>query len=174
MSGRRGSNPPPEAWKASALPNELLPHFEKRKAKGEKRNNFAFRFLQFRFSIGGERRNRTSEGYANRFTVCPIWPLWNLPWLPKISSLSRWTDSNRRPADYKSAALPTELHRHKKSGWIEPARACRGFWNISTRQKTFTYKKDCKSMNISFTMQTFFEKLPLKMRFFLTNSVPKL
>ena len=24
-SGRRGSNPPPEAWKASALPNELLP-----------------------------------------------------------------------------------------------------------------------------------------------------
>ena len=25
MSGRRGSNPPPEAWKATALPNELLP-----------------------------------------------------------------------------------------------------------------------------------------------------
>jgi hypothetical protein len=25
---------------------------------------------------------------------------------------SRWTDSNRRPADYKSAALPAELHRH--------------------------------------------------------------
>ena len=24
-SGRRGSNPPPPAWKASALPNELLP-----------------------------------------------------------------------------------------------------------------------------------------------------
>ena|GEM_PF-4192321 len=24
---------------------------------------------------------------------------------------SRWTDSNRRPADYKSAALPAELHR---------------------------------------------------------------
>ncbi len=27
MSGRRGSNPPPEAWKATALPNELLPRF---------------------------------------------------------------------------------------------------------------------------------------------------
>ncbi len=26
LSGRRGSNPPPEAWKAYALPNELLPH----------------------------------------------------------------------------------------------------------------------------------------------------
>ena len=24
---------------------------------------------------------------------------------------SWWTDSNRRPADYKSAALPTELHQ---------------------------------------------------------------
>ena len=26
--------------------------------------------------------------------------------------LSRWTGSNRRQADYKSAALPAELHRH--------------------------------------------------------------
>ncbi len=26
--------------------------------------------------------------------------------------MSWWTDSNRRPADYKSAALPTELHQH--------------------------------------------------------------
>ena len=25
QSGRRGSNPPPSAWKADALPNELLP-----------------------------------------------------------------------------------------------------------------------------------------------------
>ena len=29
MSGRRGSNPPPIAWKAIALPNELLPLFVK-------------------------------------------------------------------------------------------------------------------------------------------------
>ena len=28
-----------------------------------------------------------------------------------LSSSSRWRDSNPRPADYKSAALPTELHR---------------------------------------------------------------
>ena len=27
-SGRRGSNPPPIAWKAIALPNELLPHLK--------------------------------------------------------------------------------------------------------------------------------------------------
>jgi dipeptidyl aminopeptidase/acylaminoacyl peptidase len=30
-------------------------------------------------AFGGERRIRTSEGVANRFTVYPIWPLWNLP-----------------------------------------------------------------------------------------------
>ena len=57
------------------------------------------------------------------FTVRPIWPLWNLPVMPRIRLLShpfqntrrrsvrmsQQTDSNRRPADYKSAALPTEL-----------------------------------------------------------------
>ena len=30
-------------------------------------------------------------------------PIWKWSW---------WTDSNPRPADYKSAALPTELHQH--------------------------------------------------------------
>ena len=29
---------------------------------------------------------------------------------------SWWTDSNPRPADYKSAALPTELHQHLNRG----------------------------------------------------------
>ncbi len=50
-SGKRGSNPRPKAWKAFALPDELLPPVS---------------------SFGGERRIRTSEGTANRFTVCPI------------------------------------------------------------------------------------------------------
>ena len=42
----------------------------------------------------------------NRFTVCPLWPLGKSPiyW-------SWWTDLNPRPADYKSAALPAELHQ---------------------------------------------------------------
>ena len=31
-----------------------------------------------------------------------------------IALLSRWRDSNPRQADYKTAALPTELHRHIK------------------------------------------------------------
>ena len=31
----------------------------------------------------------------------------------KFSLWSWWTDLNPRPADYKSAALPAELHQHK-------------------------------------------------------------
>src|ERR1041385_5804743 len=38
------------------------------------------------------------------FTVRPIWPLWKLP-----DEKSQRRDSNPRPADYKSAALPAEL-----------------------------------------------------------------
>ena len=43
----------------------------------------------------------------NRFTVCPLWPLGNTP----TKKWSWWTDLNPRPADYKSAALPAELHQ---------------------------------------------------------------
>ena len=50
---------------------------------------------------------------SNRFTVCPLWPLGNSSEKIFISTgyWSWWTDSNPRPADYKSAALPTELHQ---------------------------------------------------------------
>ena len=41
------------------------------------------------------------------FTVRPIWPLWKLPNAAHTKSQRR--DSNPRPADYKSAALPAEL-----------------------------------------------------------------
>ena len=40
------------------------------------------------------------------FTVRPIWPLWNLPEKKNLSHLS---ESNQRPTDYKSVALPAEL-----------------------------------------------------------------
>ena len=56
---------------------------------------------------GGRWWIRTTEGLASRFTVCPLWPLGKSP----ILNWSWWTDSNPRPADYKSAALPTELHQ---------------------------------------------------------------
>ena len=60
---------------------------------------------------------------SNRFTVCPLWPLGNspiffclftaIPCGVRIAFWSWWTDSNPRPADYKSAALPTELHQQR-------------------------------------------------------------
>ena len=34
------------------------------------------------------------------------------PHMKFCADWSWWTDSNPRPADYKSAALPTELHQH--------------------------------------------------------------
>ena len=67
--------------------------------------------------LSGGRWIRTIEGIASRFTVCPLWPLGNSP----IFSLLRWswwTDSNPRPADYKSAALPAELHQRFTSPLI--------------------------------------------------------
>src|SRR5271163_2916153 len=70
-----------------------------------------------------------TKARAGRFTVCSLWPLGYpsarspsfvfpvlrcLPfWLavPFHSSRGRRRDSNPRPTDYKSVALPTELHR---------------------------------------------------------------
>ena len=60
---------------------------------------------------------------ANRFTVCPLWPLGYLPnqritllarISPALGSVSWRRDLNPRPADYKSAALPTELRQKTK------------------------------------------------------------
>ena len=45
---------------------------------------------------------------TNRFTVCPRWPLEYLPKFKYFKELSRWRDSNPRPADYKSAALASK------------------------------------------------------------------
>ena len=53
---------------------------------------------------------------SSRFTVCPIWPLWNTPptffqrsLFIRAKRVSLLSDSNQRPLDYKSSALPTEL-----------------------------------------------------------------
>ena len=65
------------------------------------------------FFVGGGRWIRTTEVSDNRFTVCPLWPLGNSPIFSCCgkSRWSWWTDLNPRPADYKSAALPAELHQ---------------------------------------------------------------
>jgi hypothetical protein len=76
MSGRRGSNPLPTAWKAVALPDELLPQFASNTKKGfQTFEILSVQDLQQKMNatyLRGERRIRTSEGFANRFTVCPI------------------------------------------------------------------------------------------------------
>src|SRR5436190_10185839 len=91
-SGRRDSNPRPTAWKAVTLPTELLPPF------------------------GGEWRIRTSVGrgpadlQSAAFDRSANSPESDHPRRPLWS----WRrDSNPRPADYKSAALPTELCQHR-------------------------------------------------------------
>ena len=97
LSGRRGSNPPPIAWKAIALPNELLPLLCRLVGKS-----------------GLEPLNSEED----RFTVCCNCHYATSPLLSRCfpegitwSFSSRWRDSNPRQADYKSATLPTELHR---------------------------------------------------------------
>ena len=116
LSERPGSNRRPSAWKADALPTELL----------------SLKFC-------GESRIRTCEVKNSRFTVCPRWPL---EYLPK-KSMSRWRDSNPRPADYKSAAL---------ASWATSA----FFKNF--KKKDLFYKKVCKCIKeyLLYTEKMFF------------------
>ena len=78
LSGRRDSNSRRSAWKAEALPTELLP-------------------LN---TNCGESRIRTCEGMHQQ-----IYSLFSLATWVSPQYSSRWRDSNPRPADYKSAAL---------------------------------------------------------------------
>lgn len=89
-SGKRDSNPRPSAWKADALPAELHPHF------------------------CGERRIRTSVGVRRQ--IYSLLPLTARPSPQQtfsfLKSVSHRRDSNPRPTDYKSVALPAELRWH--------------------------------------------------------------
>ena len=71
--------------------------------------------FEMSFRFGGRWWIRTTEVIDDRFTVCSLWPLGK----PSIFSYqldwSWWTDLNPRPADYKSAALPTELYQQTLS-----------------------------------------------------------
>src|SRR5690554_3583682 len=92
MSGRRDSNSRPSAWKADALPTELIPLLTLTYAKAFQKNRV------------GRAGFEPAKSKDNRFTVCPSWPLWYLPIVLLIETLmSRQRDSNPRPADYKSA-----------------------------------------------------------------------
>ena len=68
-----------------------------------------------RCSDDGEGRIRTSEGVRRQiYSLLPLAaraPLRPAGRCRRMHAWSRWSESNRRPADYKSAALPPELHR---------------------------------------------------------------
>ena len=69
-----------------------------------------------RYAIGGRGWIRTTEAEATDLQSAPFGHSGTLPFICfSIFILKQywswWTDSNPRPADYKSAALPTELHQ---------------------------------------------------------------
>ncbi len=78
LSGRPGSNRRHSAWKADALPTELLPHYCVGRAG---------------FEPAKLKTADLQSALVGRLSISPIF------------NMSRWRDSNPRPADYKSAAL---------------------------------------------------------------------
>ena len=69
LSGRPGSNRRHSAWKADALPTELLPHLLSIISIGR------FTYIHDVGRAGFE----PAKVKTNRFTVCPRWPLEYLP-----------------------------------------------------------------------------------------------
>ena len=87
MSGRRGSNPRPSAWKANALSTELLPQI-----------------------CGGQGWIRTTEGVSQQIYSLPH--LATLVLAQQYFKKSGRRGSNPRPSAWKANALSTELLPH--------------------------------------------------------------
>ena len=87
-SGRRDSNPRPQAWKASALPTELLPHYMKKKPAPT-------------FHHGGG-RIRTFEGVSRQiYSLLPL-----ATWVPhlKIAPAKLPNPEKNQPSETRSKA----------------------------------------------------------------------
>ena len=91
----------------------------------ETKRTHRFRYV---LCFGGRWWIRTTEVIDDRFTVCSLWPLGKPSIFNYQLDWSWWTDLNPRPADYKSAALPTELHQR----FVKPS--CLGDLYIIPRQ----------------------------------------
>ena len=95
------------------LPTELLPHFVR----------FGLRFVcrprrPSRWWVGEDsnlRRHEPSDLQSDAFDRFATYPSMRSAFpLAALASRSSWRwDSNPRPADYKSAALPTELRQRR-------------------------------------------------------------
>ncbi len=120
-SGRRDSDPRPSAWKADALPTELLPPkmlcsqrarvveregFEPSKAQG--RQVYSLLRLTASLPLQYSAVSIQCQNMSREKRSRPRSP--RLPY-PTKSPWGWRRDLNPRPADYKSAALPTELRQ---------------------------------------------------------------
>ena len=107
------------------------------------------------FCFGGRWWIRTTEVIDDRFTVCSLWPLGKPSIFDYQLDWSWWTDLNPRPADYKSAALPTELHQHTSSSTAKVI-ITEGGWLVKP------FFAETEQMDLSPNVETF--------RFFRTNT----
>ena len=89
-SGRRGSNSRHSAWKADALPTELLPQKNKNMTVG-----------RTGFEPVKVKPADLQSALVGRLSISPR----NFKLLKYVLILSRQRDSNPRPRDYKSRAL---------------------------------------------------------------------
>ena len=114
LSGRRGSNPLPKAWKAFALPNELLPQLVGEGGLEPPNSS------EDRFTVCCNCRYATPPTYLNTYFNCEPAEGFGPP-TPRLQitcstaelcrqscqdSVSRQRDLDPRPRDYKSRALP--------------------------------------------------------------------
>ena len=117
----------------------------------------------------------------SRFTVCPIWPLWNLPLtlslfqkthlrqlhneLRFLFSLSLLSDSNQRPRDYKSRAL---------ANWAKEAVIICSAVTVVKRVQRYGFFFNYKTFSAFFLQKMRFSSLFLPKRpFFTRKAHPK-
>ncbi len=98
QSGRRGSNPRHQAWKACALPAELLPQVTTRSPPGILSAPPVAQVVGEGFE--------PSKAYAGRFTVCSRWPLgyptFAVPPTPSSSRTRHRTSTNRADGESRT------------------------------------------------------------------------
>ena len=119
--------------------------------------------------LGGGRWIRTTEVSDNRFTVCPLWPLGNSPIFSCCgkSRWSWWTDLNPRPADYKSAALPAELHQrisHDAHHYITSDSPCQYLFEKFPIFYFFSFRKIIPRISIFLYGKNFIKLLIIPMQ----------
>ena len=114
MSGKRGSNPRPPAWKASALSTELFPQVGISASPQHKlASAFSSRLIPQTSlkEVGGD-GFEPPKSKDNRFTVCPIWPLWKPPLMfCLVSARASCRIRTNDPEITNHVLWPTELKR---------------------------------------------------------------